>query len=127
MNLKNLKIISFSYLIIPIIVFILGWVKLSLAIIPTLGLVVILIRKILEENDKNNKFIEKKYVIIIFLNILLICILGGIGGFFYQSPDWHARNAVFRDLVNFDWPVYYETDAALTYYIAIWMVPAVIR
>ena len=50
-----------------------------------------------------------------------------MGGNFYQSNDYHWRNAIFRDLINFDWPVYYENiDASLCYYIGHWIIPAIV-
>jgi hypothetical protein len=34
------------------------------------------------------------------------------------------RNAVLRDLINYNWPVVYDTGYALAYYVVFWMVPA---
>ena len=46
----------------------------------------------------------------------------GIGGWFVQSSDFNARNAVFRDLINYDWPVIYGGEkGALVYYIGFWL------
>lgn len=127
MSERSLKIISYVYLIIPIIIFLIGWVNLKFALLPILFLITILIRKIKEKSEKN-LFVSKKFLLYIFLIINFICILGGLGGLYYQSSDWHCRNAIFRDLINNDWPVYYEkSNSALSYYIAIWMFPAIIR
>lgn len=58
---------------------------------------------------------------------LIWCILGGQGGFWYQSGDWDARNALLRDLVTHPWPVRYESDGGwLCYYIGHWLPPALI-
>lgn len=47
---------------------------------------------------------------------------GGIGGHYYQSPDWDWRNAIFHDLIYKKWPVIYsEYDKALVYYIGYWL------
>jgi len=124
MSKKTLKIITYLYLMIPIAIFIVGWVKIQFALFPMVFLVVLLLKKVLEKEEKE-RMIDKKACMIIFVIIMGICFLGGIGGMFYQSSDWHYRNAIFRDLVNKDWPVFYENaDAALSYYIGIWMVPA---
>ena len=53
--------------------------------------------------------------------------LSGIGGMFYQNEDHYGRNAIFHDLLNHEWPVYFEgTSCALTYYIAYWLLPALV-
>ena len=126
MTEKKLKIISYLYLITPIIIFVIGWTKPIFSIPITICLIIIL--KLLHNQVKNEteNIIEFKKIIPIFIIILLICITSGHGGLFYQSSDWDARNAIFRDLVQQDWPVYYEkSNSALTYYIGQWMVPSV--
>jgi hypothetical protein len=51
--------------------------------------------------------------------------LCGIGGYMVQSADQYWRNAMFRDLVNYSWPVYDKvTDLTKSYYLAFWMLPA---
>jgi hypothetical protein len=53
--------------------------------------------------------------------------LSGIGGFFYQNEDHYGRNAIFHDLLNHSWPVYFEgTPYALTYYINYWILPSLL-
>ena len=53
------------------------------------------------------------------------CFFAGIGYFYYQSFDYHFRNAVFRDLISYDWPVFYDkADTPLVYYMGFWLVPA---
>ena len=66
---------------------------------------------------------------IVFLAMvsLVWCILGGQGGYFYQTSDWNERNAIFRDLIEREWPVYYDqTDIVLTYYIGHWLPAALV-
>lgn len=123
---KKLKIISYLYLITPIIIFAIGWIKpvFSIPIIICLLIILKLLYKQIKDDIK--LIIEFKKIIPIFLIILLICITSGHGGLFYQSTDWDARNAIFRDLIQQDWPVYYEkSNSALTYYIGQWMVPGI--
>lgn len=126
MNGKGLKIFSYIYLILPIVVFVIGWTKPIICSLAIICLSIIIIRRILN-NEDCEAFITKKKILIIFLGIIIICILAGQGGMFYQSFDWHWRNAIFRDLINFKWPVYYEQlNCNLTYYIGIWMIPALV-
>ena len=58
---------------------------------------------------------------------LLWTFFSGIGGCFYQNEDHYGRNAILHDLLNHSWPVYFEgTPYALTYYLAYWIVPALV-
>lgn len=127
MKSSNLKILSYAYLIIPIILFVLGWVKLiySIPIVAMLIYVSVKIYKQCKIEDKDERVLTTDGVCILFICLIIFCILGGHGGLFYQTTDWNERNAILRDLINHEWPVYYEqTNNALTYYIGQWMVPA---
>lgn len=58
---------------------------------------------------------------------LLWTFFSGIGGCFYQNEDHYGRNAILHDLLNHGWPVYFEgTPYALTYYLAYFIVPALV-
>lgn len=54
------------------------------------------------------------------------CLWSGIGGYGYQSNDFNVRNALFRDLINLDWPVFYSNTRALNYYFGFWLPPALL-
>jgi hypothetical protein len=70
----------------------------------------------------------------IFLSVVVLGVwiwLSGIGGYAFQNWDHHWRNAVFRDLITYKWPVVYPSDVTinsdsssvtmLTYYIGFWL------
>ena len=62
---------------------------------------------------------------LVVLCALLWTFFSGIGGLFYQTEDHYGRNAIFGDMLNHSWPVYFDgTPYALTYYIAYWILPA---
>lgn len=66
-------------------------------------------------------------VLVVLLAVIAITwsFLGGQGSFWYQSPDWDCRNAIFNALITYDWPVYFnEGTEALCYYLNHWLVPA---
>ena len=66
-----------------------------------------------------------KTIGLVFLFCLLWSYLGGMNGFWYQSSDWNCRNAIYFDLIRFDWPVVYSANGgALVYYIGHWLPPA---
>ncbi len=81
---------------------------------------------------KKNDFISSTIILGIWL------FFSGIGGYTFQNWDHHSRNAVFRDLINFPWPVVYHLDPAvasqfnirpaiiLSYYFGFWLPSALI-
>ena len=128
MKSSTLRKISYLYLILPIIVFYLGYIKLFISIPLAIGLLFLFKRLVQAKKIKEEStFLPKKYIVILGIVITIICFFAGMGGNFYQSNDYHWRNAIFRDLINFDWPVYYENiDASLCYYIGHWIIPAIV-
>lgn len=66
--------------------------------------------------------------------LLIWVLLSGIGGYAFQNPDFHARNALLNDLINYKWPVIYNGNPwgnagnqyVLTYYIGFWLPAALI-
>ncbi|MEA4888118.1 MAG: hypothetical protein VB070_01435 [Clostridiaceae bacterium] len=127
-----IKVFSYMALTIPVIIFIAGWLKLVIAI-PAILVILVAFYAVAQDIIKQNAaslndnilIISRKSLAFIIVTILIWCWLGGQGGFFYQTDDYNCRNAIFRDLINLDWPVVYSsTQASLVYYIAYWLVPA---
>ena len=120
-NYQTIRIGSFLFLIVPVVLFFIGFIRWYISFPAILFLGYTLWKTGFETNKK---YISFSKISIIFTLIILIawCFLGGQGGLFYQTSDWNERNAIFRDLIRFDWPVYYEkTDTLLTYYIGHWL------
>ena len=123
-NLQTLNQITIVYVALPLIIFLITWLKPYIAIISFL----LLIYAIYLGYFKNEKFNVLKlinnrvFIYTILLFAFLWCYFAGLGGFWYQSNDHHCRNAIFRDLINYSWPVYYKTiDVAMVYYIGYWL------
>lgn len=53
--------------------------------------------------------------------LLLWLWLSGIGGYAFQNWDHHWRNALFRDLIVYPWPIFYEPKRMLIYYFGYWL------
>ena len=122
-----LKNASILYLSISVICFLLLWCRWYVSLISIICTVFIAYRFIVCENkNKESIYIDKKWIAVILLVILSWCILGGQGGFYYQSPDWSARNAIFRKMIFSETPVFFSEGYFLCYYIGHWMVPNVI-
>lgn len=125
---KRLVLIAYLYMVIPIIIFFIGWMKiffgLFFSIVLAFGLYYFIKTRYREDEYFN---IELKGFLIMTIVVLIWVSLSGMGGYFYQRWDWHGRNAVLRDLVEYSWPVIYpETGNALVYYFVFWMIPALI-
>ena len=125
---QQLRRLAFSFLLLPVLLFILFFVKWFIAIPAAAILIWAFTRAIREETDETQSFdIPKQRLLVFGVVCALWCFLGGQGGLFYQTSDWNERNAILRDLITQNWPVYYpETDTMLTYYIGHWMPAAVV-
>lgn len=137
---SNIKKYAFIALAIPFIVFAIGFLKwywAVVAVVATLACVWLGAfaknknsqeSKVVSVGDSEKKISVKKWIFILLIVIAAIWVWqSGIGGFWAQSKDYPWRNAIYRDIVLRDWPVYYKLyDSALVYYIAFWLPPALI-
>lgn len=119
--------LTICYLLLPVIIFFLGWLKFYLAV--PLSLCVLYFGRQLY-----HQFIQKEEKIICRKNmkywLIVICIsaiwlyFSGIGGFSFQNDDFWARNPIFYDLIHKSWPVKYDLSnqtAYLSYYFTWWL------
>ena len=125
-NLNLLNQISIIYLSVPLFIFLLTWLNSYIAIFCSCCLVVAIYTADFKETKTNLSLINNKKIFLIVLGFsLILCYFAGLGGLWYQSNDHHWRNAIFRDLINYDWPVYYKTmDYAMAYYTGHWLLSA---
>lgn len=140
LSYSQIKKYAFAALAIPFIVFAIGWMKwywAVVAVVATLACVYLgAIRKDkvvaasakLSSSEEEKQVTVKKWIFIALVIIALVWVWqSGIGGFWAQSKDYPWRNAIYRDIVLRDWPVYYELyDGALVYYIGFWLPPALL-
>ena len=110
---KYLIEISVVFLLLPIIIFFLGFLKPYISL-PLSVLVIFICYKSFKKKPEDVKENSNKRAIIyyILVSILILVWLGfsGIGNFSFQNDDWDVRNAVMRDLTNYDWPVHYSLN-----------------
>ncbi len=125
---RKLILGAFAFIGIPYFLFLFSWLKLPYLIV-TVPAFLFLAYKLYEYS----KTFTEDYSICTFglLTIILVALLwcwtAGIGYAFYQSGDQQHRNAVFHDLINYNWPVIFEQyDYGLVYYMGIWILPAII-
>lgn len=127
---QNIVFAALLFLLMPTVIFIIGWYKwyLVVGVLVLLAIISILSYKTICGHYLGEQFeIPIINLFLLFILILGIVVISGIGGFSSQSGDHVARNPVFYDLIFHDWPViYHQTNTALTYYIGFWLLPAAI-
>ena len=124
-----IKRISLLYLLIPFLIFCLGFLKTYISVGITLIFLWLIIRNLLQATRERQSLSLSRRTLGFTLTIILLWVaLSGIGGFAFQNTDFHIRNAIFRDLIQFKWPVKYFTNPTdpsisytLTYYIGFWL------
>ena len=123
-------ILIYVYMVLPTLIFIIGWLKWYWALIFSVlisfacikGFRNSIIGKCLTINKSDAKTLVKAFFLIV-----IWVYLSGIGGWCYQNGDHQVRNAIFRALVEYDWPVIsYIGDRGLIYYIGFWLPAACI-
>lgn len=130
---SKLKKIAYFCLLLPSIVFVIGFLKWYIALPVAAALVAAYFfvlkdaKKEAEEYEENVISLSRRQFFILVGVVMLWCWISGIGNLYYQSADWFARNAIFRDLIRFEWPIIYSAkNAALVYYIGYWLPAALI-
>jgi hypothetical protein len=117
--------LAFLYLCIPVVIFLLGWVKLILSIPISLAILYSAIRVIQQaEFFQTNLFENKKKLLVIFAILTVFVVLSGVGDSPAKPLDHMYRNAVFRDLVQYNWPIVnfdFEEPRTLCYYLGFWL------
>ncbi|MBI5964564.1 MAG: hypothetical protein HY863_13885 [Chloroflexi bacterium] len=141
--MKNLHRISILYLILPFLLFLFGWVRLTFAIPIAIILLFALWQLLKNTNPITNTCAARKcrcYQLPNFRSLTTVyCLLitaafvflSGVGGYTFQNWDHHWRNAVLRDLITYNWPVIYSAPEQgpikmLVYYVGYWLPSALV-
>lgn len=128
LSYKTLRTFTVIYAILPIIIFYIGWLTPIAALIFSLLTVSGLVFFLRSNGSGEYSYVEisVKQLAVVAAIAILWCFLAGQGGFVHQSTDHIVRNAIFRDMIKQPWPVIYNDDQLLSYYIAHWIVPAAV-
>ncbi len=136
MRMKNILLIAYLYVLLPILIFFLGWCRWYVAIPGTILLIYCFFQLMKNSPEMwkpvwSREEIEK--MVFIFLIIALWVYFSGLGKLVFQNPDHDWRNAIFEALVNYSWPVerMVQSDGissvrGLIYYIGFWMPAALV-
>lgn len=136
--MKRLPAITIFYLLFPILIFVIGWLKIYLAI-PLVLIAAwayyLVAKSYLSDKIKDDQsFFQIKYIYhyIIALALLLIWVYySGNGGFAFQNSDWYKHNAILHHLIYNHWPIRFLeiqgiNNVALVYYTAFYLPAAMI-
>ena len=128
---KYLPLLAYVYLCIPVLFFLIFWVKPLLSIPLSLAVVYSCFRAVQNAAGVTIDLrLEKKKLTILFVLLALWVIGSGVGGLVWQNRwDHMYRNALFHDLVRYDWPVSNLAGAqprSLCYYIGFWLPSALV-
>lgn len=122
----SLSKIAYLYLALPVIIFMLTWIRPSIGI-PAALLVIGALFLATRKSEASAITFSHRTIFITIAVAFVWCFFAGQGGFWYQSADHAWRNAVFRDLVYHPWPVVFEQqNVLLNYYVGYWLVPALL-
>ena len=110
--------LSIIYIVLPIIIFFMGWLKFPIALISA-SFVIFLGYKLYKECLENNVTLICKNNFKYWGSTGLICAIwvyfSGIGSFVYQNGDHIMRNPIFRDLSTYSYPVIYSLSQESEY------------
>lgn len=126
-----IEIASLIYLLIPPLIFAIGWLRPVYACFVAVPLAIAgayTLREMFREQKRHPLLKQHSYakILVILVLLFLWVIFSGVGGFIWQNRwDHMFRNAVFMDLVNRPWPVM-QGDSALCYYLGFWLPSALI-
>ena len=126
---KKIKAVCLAVLLLPTIVFFLGWIKLAISIPLTLVAIAAVVFAVVKDNDDRRLKVSVKELIVIAGVVLAWCLLTGIGGFTASKIDMYWRNPLYADIILKDWPVRYDgvlEGYGLSYYVGYWLVPGAI-
>ena len=123
--------ISILYLVIPIIFFFLGWLRLGIGLLLAILLLLAtyLFFKCMKEEKSDNDYmtLSKEHFIALVVFFLFLLSTGNTGLIGCWGIDIPWRNAIYQDLIRQDWPVMYEySHSMLCYYMTFWLVPAAV-
>jgi len=122
---KNIFKTSVVFLFIPYLFFIPGWLNLPTAIVMGGITVFCLFRTLSTPNSLAPISCDGK-TLGAFLLIVCYINLSGSGGYGYQSPDFSMHNSRLSDLITLNWPIQYEGNKHLVYYMGYFLPAAMI-
>lgn len=126
-NVSTIYILSLGYLLLPVLLFFLTWLRFEVGI----AAFVLLLAGAYSAYRHIRTLIPGslelgwEHGVTAFLVFAFLLCTGNCGFFGATGVDIACRDAIYADLIRYPWPVIYEESGAiLTYYLFFWLVPA---
>lgn len=127
-ELDLLELLATAYLILPLLVFLLGWLRWPYALTLSLGLLPALYR-VWQARRRRTGWLSRRELLAATGVTLVWVSLSGLMPGFFLNLDWLTRMSVLRDLVAGAWPVAYslpDGELMLRCPLGYYMVPALV-
>ncbi len=119
-----LWIITFFYLLLPNLIFLLAWVNPFISVLLLVFLLYTLYQSPLFNKSNNDNSLTAVHFFLVFVATGL-CYYAGVGGMQPQESDYFKHNLLIHDLIVKPWPVSYVNkeynDPILCYYLAYYL------
>lgn len=138
------SILALTYLFIPAIIFIAGWIRLYYAL-PIIFVMIICYWQMIKDlcvKSQDSKVLGTKtyYVVVNIAVFFWVFCSGNMGEFSYQEWDLPFRHPMYYDLIKYKWPIYFNLSeqldgvkaitgdgiVAYMYYFAFYLPPALL-
>lgn len=118
----------FAYLLLPSLLWLLGWLESFYAVPACLVLIVCACQVVCRQTPLPCVLSRKKLFALFGILLLSFALADftGITAHVPQSSDYSVRNAMYETLVCCDWPLYTNDGSYLVYYLAFWLPSAFI-
>lgn len=105
MNSKITNIMALGYLLVPLLIFVVGYLKWYIAVGSVVIVVIAAWQFLHSLADAEIERNSVAYQPMLFGTAVIVAFLLGVGGYYTQSTDWMAKNPVLNDMVVESWPV----------------------
>lgn len=117
--------VTYLYMALPLILFFFGWLRPLFGLPLSLLVLWSLYHVWRDAGDLQGGTSHRLLAAVVLVSGAWV-LLSGIGGYAFQNWDHHWRNAVFHDLISYDWPVVYSAPEKgpirmLVYYVGFWL------
>lgn len=124
--IRTLFTLSAVYIVVPLVIFAFGWLKLPFALIFFAGFFYLLFHLLKKNKDENYVVISYRELAFVCFFIVIWTLLSGAGHRGFADGDGYKHNAILNDLISYDWPVLYRQVQSkdlvyLCYYFAFYL------
>lgn len=108
-SLDILSAIAVTFVALPNLLFLFGWLEFPIAAILAVSTLLAL-KQLFQGSTLSWRF--KPSIILVVAIAAMWCLFGGAGHFGYANVDWQIRDAVYGDLIHSHWPPAYQIEGS---------------